>query len=129
MKTEKQILTILMGVLISLTLSLTGCGDNAEEAVSAFTAKTSCGQACTKYMDCSKSEGPAWLIQLLEDAGVYDEAYDDCIEECVDPLPEDEGTRDCALDCSLEMDCKDYYDCVCNCGIEVYEGQCLVAGL
>jgi len=124
MKIDELIMTLLVAILVSFGMALTGCGDSAQDALDSYATGVSCGDACTKYMNCSKTAGPAWLIVMLEDAGIYQEAYEGCMEECVDPYPVDEPIRDCALSCDLAADCNAYYDCVCNCGVEVYEGQC-----
>jgi len=132
MKMDELITTLLAAILVSLGMALTGCGDGADPVPGAlhvtpegdFAPGTPCTEACTKFMNCSKTEAPALVIELLEQSGVYDEAYAGCVDECAAPYPEDEPIRDCALSCDLALDCGAYYACVCGCGVEVYEGIC-----
>jgi len=76
-----------------------------------------CTDTCTTLMACVEE-----VTDVIPD-GQMDAEIASCEQDCNDPgAAEDVAVRDCAIGCDLNLDCADYLDCMCFCGMT---GLCL----
>lgn len=102
------------GFALLLCVSALGCGGGNDarsltpQLLDQISLAGSCADTCTTMAACAP-----WM----NDAAV-DEHMDVCQQHCNAPVEADEELRDCSLACDLELDCVDYFACLCACGME-----------
>jgi hypothetical protein len=106
--------SMLAGCLaLVLTLATLGCGDSDsqqshDQPPDQVSLAGLCADTCITMADCAP-----WL-----DEAQQNEHMDVCQQHCNDPMEHDVELRDCTIACDLELDCEDYFACLCACGMQ-----------
>lgn len=90
-----------------------GCGGGSDtQQPQELADRASLAGVCTDT--CATISGCAPWLNEAE----HNEHMDLCQAHCNDPVEEDVELRDCTLGCEKELDCVDYFECLCGCGLD-----------